>query len=103
LQLDGTKNPELPISDYLSRQARVLSLFSELAKEYPISVIYPHTIGAKQFSNKLLSRQAGVARSAIMNFKKGRNTIKPRTLRKQTQAIYALQSRNGPRGKDYGT
>ena len=36
---------------------------------------------AKQFSNKLLSRQSGVARSAIMNFKKRRNTIRPRTLR----------------------
>jgi|HubBroStandDraft_3_1064219.scaffolds.fasta_scaffold157298_2 hypothetical protein len=43
---------------------------------------------AKQFSNKLLSRQSGVARSAIMNFKKGRNTIKPRTLRKLTKTIH---------------
>ena len=47
---------------------------------------------AKQFSNKLLSRQSGVARSAIMNFKKGRNTIKPRTLRKLTKAIHDLQN-----------
>jgi hypothetical protein len=48
---------------------------------------------AKQFSNKLLSRQSGVARSAIMNFKKGRNTIKPRTLRKLTSAIHNLQNK----------
>jgi hypothetical protein len=48
---------------------------------------------AKQFSNKLLSRQSGVARSAIMNFKKGRNTIKPRTLRKLTRAIRDLQNK----------
>ena len=48
---------------------------------------------AKQFSNKLLSRQSGVARSAIMNFKKGRNTIKPRTLRKLTRAIQDLQNK----------
>jgi len=48
---------------------------------------------AKQFSNKLLSRQSGVARSAIINFKKGRNTIKPRTLRKLTKAIHGLQNR----------
>jgi DNA-binding Xre family transcriptional regulator len=47
---------------------------------------------AKQFSNKLLSRQSGVARSAIMNFKKGKNTIKFRTLRKLTKAIHALQN-----------
>ena len=48
---------------------------------------------AKQFSNKLLSRRSGVARSAIMNFKKGRNTIKPRTLRKLIRAIHDLQNR----------
>jgi hypothetical protein len=48
---------------------------------------------AKQFSNKLLSRQSGVARSAIMNFKKGRNAIKPRTLRKLTKAIHILQNK----------
>jgi len=47
---------------------------------------------AKQFSNQLLSRQSGIARSAIMNFKKGRNAIKPRTLRKLTKAIHALQN-----------
>jgi hypothetical protein len=49
---------------------------------------------AKQFSNKLLSRQSGVARSAIMNFKKGKNTIKPRTLRKLTKAIRKLQNQS---------
>jgi hypothetical protein len=49
---------------------------------------------AKQFSNKLLSRRSGVARSAIMNFKKGRNTIKPRTLRKLTKAIHNLQNKS---------
>ena len=48
---------------------------------------------AKQFSNKRLSRQSGVARSAIMNFKKGRNTIKPLTLRKLIKAIHALQNK----------
>jgi len=49
---------------------------------------------AKQFSNKLLSRQSGVARCAIMNFKKGKDTIKPRTLRKLTKAIRDLQNKS---------
>jgi hypothetical protein len=49
---------------------------------------------AKQFSNKRLSRKSGVARSAIMSFKKGRNTIKPHTLRKLTKAIHELQNKN---------
>jgi hypothetical protein len=53
---------------------------------------------ARQFSTKRLSRQSGVARSAIMNFKKGRNTIKPRTLRKLTRAILRLQD-----NRDIGT
>ena len=49
---------------------------------------------ANKFSNKGLSRQSGVARSAIMNFKKGRNTLKPRTLRKLARAIHDLQNKN---------
>jgi hypothetical protein len=50
--------------------------------------------GAKQFSTKLLSRKSSVADCAIRSFKKGKNTIKPRTLRKLTRAIQALQNRN---------
>jgi hypothetical protein len=48
---------------------------------------------AKQFSNKLLSRRSGVAKCAIINFKKGKNTIKPRTLRKLKRAIHDLQNK----------
>ena len=53
---------------------------------------------AKEFSNKRLSRQSGVARSAIMNFKKGEN-IKLRTLRKLTKAIHDLQNKGIKNGK----
>jgi hypothetical protein len=49
---------------------------------------------AKEFSNKRLSRQSGVARRAIINFKKGKNTIKLLTLRKLTRAIHNLQNKN---------
>ena len=35
---------------------------------------------------------APLAKCAIMNFKKGRNTIKPRTLRKLTKPIRELQN-----------
>jgi hypothetical protein len=48
---------------------------------------------AKQFSTKLLSRQSRVAKCAIRNFKNGKNTIKPRTLRKLTKAIHELQNK----------
>lgn len=48
----------------------------------------------KQFSNKLLSRQSGVARCAIMNFKKGKNTIKPHTLRKLIKGIHTLRNKS---------
>ena len=59
---------------------------------------------AKQFSTKLLSRQSGVAECAIRNFKNGKNTIRPRTLRKLIRAIYDLQNqalagRDSPRKK----
>jgi len=49
---------------------------------------------AKQFSTRSLSRQSGVAKCAIINFKNGRNTIKPRTLRKLTKAIHDLQNKD---------
>ena len=49
---------------------------------------------AKQFSTKLLSRQSRVAECAIRKFKNGRNTIKPRTLRKLTRAIRDLQNKS---------
>jgi hypothetical protein len=48
---------------------------------------------AKQFSTKLLSRQSRVAECAIRKFKNGKNTIKPRTLRKLTKAIHNLQNK----------
>jgi hypothetical protein len=55
--------------------------------------------GAKQFSTKLLSRQACVAECAIRSFKNGENTIKLRTLRKLTRAIHDLQNKNSkPKG-----
>jgi len=48
---------------------------------------------AKQFSTKRLSRQSRLAECAIRKFKNGRNTSKPRTLRKLTRAIHDLQNK----------
>ncbi len=70
----------------------------ETCREYERIVDLNHLdhirVEAKQFSNKRLSRQSGVARSAIMNFKKGRNAIKPLTLRKLIKGIHALQNKS---------
>jgi len=49
---------------------------------------------AKQFSTKLLHRRSGLAKCAIRSFKNGKNTIKPRSLRKLTMAIHDLQNKN---------
>jgi hypothetical protein len=49
---------------------------------------------AKQFSTKRLSRQSRLAECAIRNFKKGKNTIRLRSLRKLIRAIHDLQNRN---------
>jgi hypothetical protein len=49
---------------------------------------------AMQFSTKLLSRQSRVAECAIRKSKNGRNTIKPRTLRKLIKAIHDLQNKS---------
>ncbi len=69
----------------------------ETCREYE-RVVDPKYLGqvrteAKQFSTKLLSRQSSIAECAIRKFKNGKNTIKPRTLRKLTKAIHALQNR----------
>jgi hypothetical protein len=77
--------------------AGALDPADETCREY-LRVVDPKYLDqirtqANDFSTKGLSRQSGVARSAIMNFKKGKNTIKPRTLRKLTKAIHELQNK----------
>ena len=49
---------------------------------------------AKEFSTKRLSRKSGLAECAIRSFKKEKNTIRPRSLRKLTRAIHDLQNRD---------
>ena len=77
-------------------EAGVLDPMNETSREYE-RVVDPKYLdeiraGAKQFSTKLLSRKSSVAECAIRNFKKGENSIKPRTLRKLTRAIHDLQN-----------
>jgi len=79
-------------------EAGVLDSADETCREYE-RVVDPKYLDqirtqAKEFSTKRLSRQSGVARSAIMNFKKGRNTIKPLTFRKLIRAIDDLLNKN---------
>jgi hypothetical protein len=47
---------------------------------------------AKELSTKRLSRQARLAEDTIRKFKLGKNTIRPRSLRKLTNAIHNLQN-----------
>jgi hypothetical protein len=48
---------------------------------------------AKQFSTKRLSRQSRLAECAIRNFKNGKNTIRPHSLRKLIMAIHNLENK----------
>jgi hypothetical protein len=78
-------------------EAGVLDPMDETLREYE-RVVDPKYLdevraAAKQFSTKLLSRKSSVAECAIRNFKNGKNTIKPRTLRKLTRAIHDLQNK----------
>ena len=79
-------------------EAGVLDPTNETFREYE-RVVDPKYFdeiraGAKQFSTKLLSRKSSVAECAIRNFKNGRNSIKPLTLRKLIRAIHDLQNKN---------
>jgi len=49
---------------------------------------------AKAFSTKRLSRQSRLAEDTIRKFKNGKNSARPRTLRKLTMAIHDLQNKN---------
>ena len=49
---------------------------------------------AKQFSTKRLLRQARLAEHTIRKFKNGKNTIRPRSLRKLIRAIHDLQNKS---------
>jgi hypothetical protein len=79
-------------------EAGALDPADQTCREYErvVDPSYPDQIRtqAKQFSTRSLSRQSGVAKCAIINFKNGRNTIKPRTLRKLTKAIHDLQNKD---------
>ena len=79
-------------------EAGALYLADETFREYEriIDAKYLEEIRAeaKQFSTKLLSRRSRLAECAIRSFKKGKNTIKPRSLRKLTVAIHDLQNKS---------
>jgi len=47
---------------------------------------------AKKFSTKRLSRNSGLAEDTVRKFKNGKNTIRPRTLRKLIRALHDLQN-----------
>ena len=78
-------------------EAGVLDAIDETCREYE-RVVDPKYLDqiraeAKQFPTKRLSRRAGLAECAIRNFKKGKNTIRLRSLRKLIKAIHDLQNR----------
>ena len=77
-------------------EAGAIDLIDETFREYE-RVVDPKYLeqirtDAKQFSTKLLSRQARLAKCAIRNFKNGKNTIRPRSLRKLVRAVHDLQN-----------
>jgi hypothetical protein len=78
-------------------EAGAIELTDETFREYE-RVVDPKYLDeiraqAKQFSTKRLSRQSRLAEDTIRRFKNGKNTIRPRSLRKLTRAIHALQNK----------
>jgi hypothetical protein len=79
-------------------EAGLLDARDETLREYEriVDAAYLEEVraAANQFSTKRLSRQSRLAECAIRNFKKGKNTIRLRSLRKLIRAIHDLQNRN---------
>jgi hypothetical protein len=90
----GTGSPDLSMMP----EAGAVDPADETCREYErvVDAKYLEEIRAqaKEFSTKRLSRKAGLAECAIRNFKNGKNTIRPRSLRKLTRAIHDLQNKN---------
>jgi hypothetical protein len=79
-------------------EAEALDAADETCREYE-RVVDPNYLDeiraqARQFSTKRLSRHARLAEDTIRKFKNGKNTIRPRSLRKLTRAIHDLQNKN---------
>src|SRR5690348_2017463 len=78
-------------------EAGALDPSDETCREYErvVDINYLNDLRtqSKQFSTKALARQSGVAECAIRAFKNGKNTIRPRTLRRLVRAIHDLQNR----------
>ncbi len=87
-------------------EAGVLDATDETCREYErvVDLKYLQEIraAAKEFSTKRLSRQSRLAECAIRSFKKGKNTIRPRSLRKLTRAIHDLQNKNASSAESMG-
>ena len=79
-------------------EAGAIDTIDETFREYErvVDPKYLEQIRAetKRFSTKLLSRRSRLAECAIRNFKRGKNTIRPRSLRKLIMAIHDLQNRS---------
>lgn len=78
-------------------EAGFLGAFDKTCREYErvVDPKYLDQIRAeeKAFFTKRLSRKSALAECAIRNFKKGKNTIRLRSLRKLIRAIHDLQNR----------
>jgi len=79
-------------------EARTMDPTDETSREYErvVDTKYLEEIRleARQFSTKLLSRHSRLAEWTIRTFKDGKNTIRPRSLRKLIRAIHDLQNKN---------
>jgi hypothetical protein len=88
----------MPKTQAKHSEAGALDPADETFREYE-RVVDPNYLDetralAKQFSTKRLSRQARLAEDTIRKFKNGKNTIRPRSLRKLIRAIHDLQNKS---------
>ena len=90
-QLFAGRSPDLSMMAEAGALDPAHETFREYERVVDAKYLEEIRVEAKQFSTKLLSRQSRVAECAIRHFKNGKNTIKPRALRKLKMAIHELQ------------
>lgn len=88
-----TGGPDLSMMDKAAELDPARETFREYERVVGAKYLDEVRAQAKHFSTKRLSRNSGLAEDTIRRFKNGKNTLRPRTLKKLTKAIHDLQNK----------
>ncbi len=90
--------PDLSMMDEAAELDPTHETFREYERVVDAKYLDEIRVQANQFSTKRLSRRSGLAEDTIRRFKNGKNSLRPRTLKRLTRAIHDLQNKKPKMG-----